>query len=124
MGTGSPTRSLKFQRDYSWTGEQWDDLWQGHPRPAERRGERPLHGLPGAADHGQQGVPAIDGQQRLTTLSIMVLATLKRLNDLVERGVTPTTTAAAAIPSARFVHRLSGSGDARIAEQAEAEPQQ
>jgi uncharacterized protein with ParB-like and HNH nuclease domain len=62
IGNGLTYRVPRFQRDYSWTDEEWEDLWSD----------------------------MIDGQQRLSTLSLIVLAALKNLKRLVEEGLTLT----------------------------------
>lgn len=77
-----------FQRDYSWTEEEWDDLWQDIIGLFEEEGETAHYMgylVLQSSDHKQFDV--IDGQQRITTLSVLILAGLGLLNDLAEAGL-------------------------------------
>ena len=83
MGNGLSYKVPPFQRDYSWTVDEWDDLWQdilglfvAEPEPAHYMGYLVLQ----SADSKEFDI--IDGQQRITTLSIMILAAISYLNDL------------------------------------------
>jgi len=51
----------------------------GHP--AGRRGTRPLHGLSSPANYRQSPLLVIDGQQRLTTVSLILEALARRLGE-------------------------------------------
>ncbi len=84
MGNGLTYNVPRFQRDYSWTDEEWDDLWQdilgtllSDKEPAHYMGYLVLQ----TKDNKRFDI--IDGQQRLTTLSLIILATLKQLQNLV-----------------------------------------
>ena len=83
MGNGLVYRVPPFQRDYSWTGDEWDDLWQdvmgllgGDAEPAHYMGYLVVQ----TTDNKRFDV--IDGQQRLTTLSTLILAAISHLNEL------------------------------------------
>ena len=83
MGNGMSYRVPLFQRDYSWGGDEWDDLWQDlvalfgeDPEPAHYMGYLVLQ----SADNRTFDV--IDGQQRMTTLSLLMLAAVAHLTDL------------------------------------------
>jgi hypothetical protein len=85
LGNGLTYRVPPFQRDYSWTEDEWDDLWQDISAMFEEGGE-PSHYmgylvLQSSSDSKQFDI--IDGQQRITTISVMILAALGRLQDLV-----------------------------------------
>ncbi|MEZ6036999.1 MAG: DUF262 domain-containing HNH endonuclease family protein [Planctomycetota bacterium] len=86
IGNGLSYRIPRFQRDYSWTQDEWEDLWQDLLH-ARRRGE-PAHymGYLVLQSSDDKTFDVIDGQQRLTTISILVLAALKNLNRLIEAG--------------------------------------
>lgn len=90
LGNGLRYNIPKFQRDYSWTTEQWDDLWQDIE--AVRRGEEPAHylGYLVLQTQDDKNYKVIDGQQRMTTLSLLILAVIKVLQDLVDSGIHPT----------------------------------
>jgi len=83
LGNGMTYQVPHFQRDYSWTADEWDDLWQDiiglfdeDPELAHYMGYLVLQ----SPDSKQFDI--IDGQQRITTLSIMVLAALSLLEDI------------------------------------------
>ena len=83
MGNGMSYRVPLFQRDYSWGGDEWEDLWQDlvalfgeDPEPAHYMGYLVLQ----SADNRTFDV--IDGPQRMTTLSLLMLAAVAHLTDL------------------------------------------
>lgn len=87
LGNGHRFRVPPFQRDYAWEEEQWEDLW------ADLNELRAAAGRPGSAEKHYMGSivlessseeesKIIDGQQRLATLSIFVLAVIDRLETL------------------------------------------
>ena len=85
LGNGLTYRVPRFQRDYSWGSDEWDDLWQDivglfedDSEPAHYLGYLVLQ----SSDNKQFDI--IDGQQRMTTLSVMVLAGLAYLDDLIK----------------------------------------
>lgn len=88
IGNGLHYRVPPFQRDYSWSDTEWDELWQDmealfeeDPEPAHYMGYLVLQSM----DNKQFDI--IDGQQRLTTISIMILAGLSVLKDLIEKDL-------------------------------------
>jgi hypothetical protein len=87
MGNGLVYRIPPFQRDYSWTSDEWDDLWQDIIAMFELDGE-PAHymGYLVLQSSDNKIFDVIDGQQRLTTLSILILAALKSLKQLSDSG--------------------------------------
>ncbi len=83
MGNGLIYKVPPFQRDYSWDTQEWDDLWQdiiglfgNEAEPAHYMGYLVLQ------SSNSKEFDIIDGQQRLTTISLMILAAIKRLNEL------------------------------------------
>ncbi|MFO1009558.1 MAG: DUF262 domain-containing HNH endonuclease family protein [Planctomycetota bacterium] len=90
LGNGLSYRVPRFQRDYSWTETEWDDLWQDLLDTMQPGGE-PSHymGYLVLQSSDDKTFDVIDGQQRLTTLSLIVLAGLKCLRDLIAEGVDP-----------------------------------
>ncbi|MEA5139935.1 DUF262 domain-containing protein [Arcicella rigui] len=87
MGNGLRYEIPKFQRDYTWEAEQWDDLWQDIKSLLTNEETEHYMGYLVLQTSNNKNFLIIDGQQRLTTLSILILATLKCLKDLVESGV-------------------------------------
>ncbi|MDF3054111.1 MAG: hypothetical protein K0Q74_18 [Gammaproteobacteria bacterium] len=84
LGNGHKYKVPSFQRDYSWSDEQWEDLWVD----IETLDEEGQHYIGYVVlQAGRERELIIDGQQRLTTLSIIILAALKRLNELTEGDV-------------------------------------
>ncbi len=90
IGNGLTYRIPRFQRDYSWGEEEWEDLWadlmgtiQGGDEPAHYMGYLVLQ------SKDEKTFDVIDGQQRLTTLTLLVLAVLKQLQRLIDEGQNP-----------------------------------
>jgi uncharacterized protein with ParB-like and HNH nuclease domain len=88
LGNGLSYRVPRFQRDYSWEENEWDDLWQDIMGTVTPGGE-PAHymGYLVLQTADNRIFDVIDGQQRMTTLSMLVLAVLKNLQALVDSGV-------------------------------------
>lgn len=90
FGNGLTYSIPRFQRDYSWTSDEWDDLWQDIQGTIVPGGE-PAHymGYLVLQTKDNRTFEVIDGQQRLTTLSLLILAVLKVLQDLATAGIDP-----------------------------------
>ncbi|MBM3880419.1 MAG: DUF262 domain-containing protein [Verrucomicrobia bacterium] len=87
MGNGLVYRVPMFQRDYSWTEQEWDDLWQDIVAMMDPGGERGHYmGYLVLQSDDERHYGIIDGQQRMTTLSLLVLAVLSNLRRLVDTG--------------------------------------
>ncbi len=87
LGNGLTYRVPRFQRDYSWGDEEWEDLWLdilGTLDPDGETGHYMGYLVLQTKDDKQFDI--IDGQQRLTTLSILVLAALRQLKTLMDQG--------------------------------------
>lgn len=85
IGNGLTYRIPRFQRDYSWTEDEWEDLWMDILGTIQKDGE-PAHymGYLVLQSQDDKNFDVIDGQQRLTTLALIVLAALKNLKRLIE----------------------------------------
>lgn len=93
MGNGLTYRIPPFQRDYSWTEEEWEDLWSDIVSTLSPEGESAHYmGYLVLQSQDDKVFDVIDGQQRLTTLSLIVLATLKNLQRLITAGKDPERT--------------------------------
>ncbi|MCC5937400.1 MAG: DUF262 domain-containing protein [Lunatimonas sp.] len=90
MGNGLIYSVPRFQRDYSWSDEEWDDLWRDIEHVLSPEGESAHYmGYLVLQSRDSKNFDIIDGQQRLTTLSIIVLAVLSNLQKLIENGQDP-----------------------------------
>ncbi len=90
VGNGIIYSVPRFQRDYSWTAIEWDDLWQDIEGLFEEGGEEEHYmGYLVLQSKDSKNYDVIDGQQRLTTLSILVLAFLGNLKKLIEDDIEP-----------------------------------
>ncbi|MCR5381504.1 MAG: DUF262 domain-containing HNH endonuclease family protein [Lentisphaeria bacterium] len=78
----------KFQRDYSWESEQWDDLWQDILTMLDEHDEHYM-GYLVLQTNGDKKYYIIDGQQRFTTIILLILATIKNISKLIEQGIAP-----------------------------------
>ena len=83
MANGLSYRVPQFQRDYSWDVDHWDDLWLDivglfgeESESAHYMGYLVLQ----SADSRSYDI--IDGQQRMATLSVLMLAAVSHLMDL------------------------------------------
>lgn len=87
MGNGMLYEIPKFQRDYTWETEQWDDLWQDIQLLLSQEESEHYLGYLVLQTIDNKNFQIIDGQQRLTTMSIIILSILKCLNDLVDNFI-------------------------------------
>jgi hypothetical protein len=74
----------RFQRDYAWDREQWEDLWSD----IETIEDEQYHymGYIVLQRKSQYDFEVIDGQQRLITLSLVVLAAMKNIQLLINKA--------------------------------------
>ena len=87
IGNGLTYRIPRFQRDYSWTNEEWEDLWMDLLGTLRADGEAAHYmGYLVLQSADDKTFDVIDGQQRLTTISIIVLAVLKSIQRLIDAG--------------------------------------
>jgi hypothetical protein len=87
MSNGVKYQIPRFQRDYTWKQEQWEDLWSDiETLPKEK-----YHymGYIVLQRQSQHDYTVIDGQQRLITLSLVILAAMKHIEKLIETGYEP-----------------------------------
>lgn len=87
IGNGLTYRIPRFQRDYSWDVEQWEDLWADIMAALEEEGEQSHYmGYLVLQSTDDKSFDVIDGQQRLTTITLIVLAVLKNIQRLIDAG--------------------------------------
>jgi len=86
IGNGKVYKVPAYQRDYSWKQEHWEDLWVDILSVLDNE---TIHYMGSIVlqNRGDKRYTVIDGQQRLATLTLIVLATIKNIQDLVDRGI-------------------------------------
>ena len=85
IGNGKTYRVPPYQRDYAWTEEEWEDLWNDI---AELRGQpdgRHYLGALVVQARSDRELLVIDGQQRLATIAVLALAIIQRLRTPIPR---------------------------------------
>lgn len=88
LGNGIRYVVPPFQRDYSWTQDQWEDLWQDiETIVAEDKDDVHYMGYLVLQTQDNKIFSVIDGQQRLTTFSILTMAVLKSLQNLIDADI-------------------------------------
>lgn len=91
FSNGKIYRVPPFQRDYSWKEENWEDLWQDiltlhhNISVSHYMGAIVLQ----SSHTPDNNLTIIDGQQRLATLSIIAVAIIEKIKQLVEKKVEP-----------------------------------
>lgn len=76
----------KFQRDYSWGNDEWSELWEDIDTSL-KEDEAHYMGYLVLQSVGKNTFNVIDGQQRITTLSLIILAAMKMLKRLIEDNI-------------------------------------
>ena len=78
----------RFQRDYSWEEQQWDDLWQDIISMMKEKGDHYMGYLVlQSSDSRKNEFRIIDGQQRFTTITLLILALIKAIKKKAEAGI-------------------------------------
>ena len=90
ISSGLSYRIPHFQPDYSWTEDEWGDLWADIMGVVQADGE-PAHymGYLVLQSKDNRTFDVIEGQQRLTTLMLITLAALKNLARLIAEKNNP-----------------------------------
>ena len=76
IGNGKTYRVPPYQRDYSWSEEQWEDLWNDIYELRVSPDDRHYMGALVVEGKSDRELLIIDGQQRMATLSILALAVI------------------------------------------------
>ena len=87
IGNGKLYRVPPYQRDYSWSQEQWEDLWNDIVELRPRSEDRHYMGALVVEGRSDREFLVIDGQQRLATLSLFALAVIDRLQVMAAQGI-------------------------------------
>ena len=75
-----------YQRDYSWTETNWNDLWLDVETNRSNDTKHYMGSIV-LVSRDKKQYDIIDGQQRLTTLTILILAVVDVLKDLVNKEI-------------------------------------
>lgn len=84
IGNGKSYKVPPYQRDYSWTEEQWEDIWQDLLELLSDKKNRHYMGAVVVKAETDREFLIIDGQQRIATLTILALAVIKHLQAMAE----------------------------------------
>ena len=87
FGNGKIYRVPPYQRDYSWRQEHWEDLWSDVLELWRDPTRRHYLGCLVLQPMREREFSVIDGQQRLATLTILAIAVIRTLQDLVKKGI-------------------------------------
>ncbi len=89
MANGNRYRVPLYQRDYSWDTDNWEELWADILEVYEKRSSIHYLGSIVVQHEGEKAYQIIDGQQRVTTLSVLTLAIIRCLEKLAADGQAP-----------------------------------
>ena len=82
IGNGKLYEVPAYQRDYSWKEDHWEDLWNDILSIVENDSIHYMGSIV-LQNGGDKQFTVIDGQQRLATLSLIVLAVIQNINQLI-----------------------------------------
>lgn len=88
IGNGKKYKIPPYQRDYSWSKENWEDLWEDFlwiekTSSPHYTGSIVLNKI----NKDDYDYEIIDGQQRLTTLTIYAVSTIAILQELISKNI-------------------------------------
>jgi hypothetical protein len=88
LGNGKIYKVPQFQRDYAWEQDNIEDIWHDLMRSSQSRLPHYMGAvvLQTTRDNNKE-LLIIDGQQRFSTLSILILALIAEIKALVNKGV-------------------------------------
>lgn len=86
IGNGKKYKIPPFQRDYSWTEEQWEDLWNDFLSIEETKNHHYMGSIV-LQNNNKNNFIVVDGQQRLTTLTIYAISTIAVLEELIDKNI-------------------------------------
>ncbi len=76
----------RFQRNYKWDEDQWEELWEDLIASAQNDKEHYMGAIVLKTHETRKHFEIIDGQQRLVTLTLLVLAAVKCFETWAEEG--------------------------------------
>lgn len=86
IGNGKAYRVPPYQRDYAWTQQEWEDLWNDVVELRGAPAGRHYMGALVVQARGDREFLVIDGQQRLATISLLALAVIGKLRRMADQG--------------------------------------
>lgn len=86
IGNGKIYKGPVYQRDYSWKQEHLEYLWADIVLILKGESVHYMGSIV-LQNKGQKTYSVLDGQQRLATLTLLVLATIKNIQDLVDKDI-------------------------------------
>jgi hypothetical protein len=90
LGNGRIYHVPPYQRDYSWKEEHWEDLWLDlEELKKEKNAQHYMGSILLKGEERPEHFVIIDGQQRIATLSILILAAIARLREMAGRDAEP-----------------------------------
>ena len=87
IGNGRTYRVPPYQRDYAWTREEWEDLWNDILDLREQPDGRHYMGALVVQGRSDRELTIIDGQQRLATIGVLALAVIGKLHRMADRNI-------------------------------------
>ncbi len=108
IGNGRSYSVPPYQRDYSWSEEEWEDLWSDIVELRHDVQDRHYMGSLVVQGISDREFLVIDSQQRLATLSLLALAVINKLNTMADQGIDPDSNKECAL---RLRNRFIGEKD-------------
>jgi uncharacterized protein with ParB-like and HNH nuclease domain len=86
FGNGKKYIVPLYQRDYSWKEDNWEDLWADILLAIESNSVHYMGAIV-LQNKGNKTFNIIDGQQRLTTITIIALACIAKIKELATNNI-------------------------------------
>lgn len=86
LGNGKKYIVPLYQRDYSWKEDNWEDLWSDILLVLANNSVHYMGAIV-LQSKGNDAFTIIDGQQRLTTITIVALACIAKIKNLAENNI-------------------------------------
>ena len=78
----------RFQRNYSWDTKEWDELWLDIEELLEDDSATPHHmGFIVLQTDDHKSFQILDGQQRITTINLIIIAAIRHIQELVNENL-------------------------------------
>lgn len=107
LGNGRRLFVPKFQRSYAWSDENWQELWLDL-QPL-RQSSAPVHFMGSVVFRplDSRTMELIDGQQRITTCLLLILAAIEHLKQLEANKIDPQAGQRAELLHSQYVSFIS-----------------